>query len=156
MPSPRLAALVFAGLTALVCLFQLALALGAPWGEFAMGGAFPGAFPPAMRVAALAQIVVLVVVTLVMLSRAGVMLPAWARAARWLAWIIAALLGVGVVLNLITPSAMERAIWGPVSAVTVSNSAIVSERICATGFTASMRPATWPDSAIAASMSPPK
>jgi len=37
-----------------------------------------------------------------------------------------------------------------------SNSAIVSERICATGLTESMRPATWPLNAIDASISPPK
>ena len=115
MISPKLAARIFGGLIAIVALFQLALALGAPWGEFAMGGAFPGVFPPAMRVAALVQIVVLGAVALIVCVRAGLVLPRWREAARWLTWAIVALLAVGVVLNLITPSGMERLIWAPVA-----------------------------------------
>jgi hypothetical protein len=114
--APRPAALIFAVLTAGVMLFQLALALGAPWGAYAMGGAFPGVFPPAMRVAALVQIAVLGVVALVILARAGLILPAWRRASRWLAWVVVGLLAVGTILNLITPSRMERLIWAPVAA----------------------------------------
>lgn len=38
-----------------VAAFQLALALGAPWGTYVMGGTFPGSFPPAMRAAARRQ-----------------------------------------------------------------------------------------------------
>jgi hypothetical protein len=110
----RGAAWVFCALTGLVCLFQLALALGAPWGAYAMGGAFPGAFPPAMRIAAVVQAVVLAGVALVVLSRAGLALARWGRTARWLIWVVVALLGVSVVLNLITPSGGERMIWAPV------------------------------------------
>ena len=117
MPSARAAAIVFAALTAVVCAFQLALAAGAPWGEFAMGGAFPGVMPTPMRIAALVQVAVLAAVALAVLSRAGLVLPAWRRPARWLTLGIAALLGVGVVLNLITPSPTERLIWAPVAAV---------------------------------------
>jgi len=113
--TPRLAAWIFTGLLAVVALFQLALALGAPWGGLAMGGAFPGTFPPAMRVAALVQIAVLGGVALVVLARAGLTLPAWRPASRWLIWIVVGLLGVGVILNLITPSRMERLIWAPVA-----------------------------------------
>jgi len=40
-----------------VVLFQLALALGAPWGAMAMGGKFPVRLPSTMRIAALAQAV---------------------------------------------------------------------------------------------------
>jgi hypothetical protein len=115
--APRLAARAFAVLMGVVVLFQLALALGAPWGGLAMGGAFPGAYPPAMRVAALAQIVVLVVIGLVVLARAGLVLPRWRPAARWLVWIVVGLTAVGVVLNLITPSPLERLIWAPVTAL---------------------------------------
>jgi hypothetical protein len=109
-----MAALLFAGFTGVVVAFQLALALGAPWGAAAMGGAFPGAYPPVMRVAAVVQAMVLVLIAAIVLSRAGVMLPAWRRAARWLCWPLVAFLGVGVVLNLITPSGVERLIWAPV------------------------------------------
>jgi len=113
--SAKPAAWVFAALTAVVMLFQLALAVGAPWGEFAMGGAFPGVYPPAMRIAALVQMAVLGVVGLIVCVRAGLVLPRWQAVARWPAWLVVALLGVGVVLNLITPSGMERLIWAPVA-----------------------------------------
>lgn len=115
MITVRLAARLYAVLIALVAAFQLALALGAPWGRFAMGGAFPGVFPPAMRVAALVQIALLVATALVMLSRAGLALPRWRRASRPLAWVVVGLLAVEVVLNLITPSGVERLVWAPVS-----------------------------------------
>jgi len=117
VPGAALAARVFAGLTGVVILFQLALAAGAPWGSYAMGGAFPGTYPPAMRVAALAQVAILGGVALIVLARAGLVLAGWRRASRWMAWAVVGLLAVGVVLNLITPSGMERLIWAPVAVV---------------------------------------
>ena len=63
---------------------RLALAAGAPWGEFAMGGAYPGQFPPELHVAAVVQAVVLALLALVILARAGIALPKWRRASRWL------------------------------------------------------------------------
>ena len=42
----RTAAIVYAATAAGVVAFQVALAAGMPWGEYAMGGAFPGQFPP--------------------------------------------------------------------------------------------------------------
>ncbi|HEY0650290.1 hypothetical protein [Phenylobacterium sp.] len=115
MPGAGGAAKVFAGLTAVVILFQLALAAGAPWGAYAMGGAFPGTYPPAMRVAAVVQAAILAGVAAIVLARGGVAFPTWRP--RLLAWAVVALLAVGVVLNLITPSGMERLIWAPVAAL---------------------------------------
>ena len=115
MLRPRIAALVFSGLIAIVSAFQLALALGAPWGQFAMGGAFPGVFPPAMRVAALVQMGILALIALLVLARAKVLLPGWHLVSRRVIWAVVPLLGVGVVLNLLTPSVMERLIWAPVA-----------------------------------------
>ena len=66
-----LAALVHLVATAIVVSFQLLLALGAPWGEYTMGGRFPGRFPPRMRVLAVVQAVVLSLLALVVLSAAG-------------------------------------------------------------------------------------
>ncbi len=112
--SPRTAAKAFAGLTALVVVFQVCLAFGAPWGEVAMGGTFPGRFPPPMRAMALLQALMLIGVAVIVLSRAQVVLAGW-RAARWLAWGAVGLSGVALILNLITPSALERLIWAPVA-----------------------------------------
>ena len=40
------AALLYAAISVGVVAFQIALAAGAPWGAYAVGGAFPGQFPP--------------------------------------------------------------------------------------------------------------
>lgn len=109
------AARAFTALVAVVCAFQLALVLGAPWGEFAMGGASPGAYPMAMRVAAGVQIIVLGAVALIILCRAGLALARLRPIARWACWGVVVLLGASVVLNLITPSSLERLIWAPVA-----------------------------------------
>jgi hypothetical protein len=97
--------------------FQLALALGAPWGRAAYGGQHPAAVPTRLRVASAVATVVWAVVALVVARRAG--LPVWAPLPdAWLSaavWVVAALGLVAIVLNAITPSRIERLIWLPVS-----------------------------------------
>lgn len=122
----RAAAFVYAVVAAGVVAFQLALALGAPWGAFAMGGAFPGALPTSLRIAALVQAVLIALTAAVVLARAGIVLPGWSRASRWLAWAVVGIMAVSLVLNLITPSAGERAIWAPVAALLLASSAAVA------------------------------
>ncbi len=51
----RASAILNAVVTAGAVAFQLALSAGVPWGEYAMGGAYPGQYPPGLRVAALLQ-----------------------------------------------------------------------------------------------------
>ena len=122
------AAWLFTIATSVVVLFQLALAAGAPWGEWAMGGAYPGQFPPSLRVAAVVQAALLVGMALVVLTRAGLFTPRWARHARWLIWVGVAYGVIGLILNLITPSAGERAIWAPVAFVLLVSSLVVASR----------------------------
>ncbi len=122
----RIAALLYTFVTAGIIVFQIALAAGAPWGAYAMGGAYPGQFPPAMRIAALVQGVLLGSMAAIVLVRAGLILPRWTRAARWLVWCVVGLTAVSFVLNLITPSAGERALWAPVAAVLLLSSATVA------------------------------
>lgn len=81
-----LAAIVYAVATAGVVAFQIALAAGAPWGAYAMGGALPGSFPTPMRVAALVQGILLAFLAVVALSRAGAVWPSLAAAVPWLIW----------------------------------------------------------------------
>jgi len=109
------AAIAYAIIMASVVAFQLALALGAPWGSYAMGGKLPGKYSPAMRFAAVVQAVILALIAAVVLSRVGLLLPQWSSVTAWLMWVVVAFGVVSFVLNLITPSAGERRIWAPVT-----------------------------------------
>jgi hypothetical protein len=126
MTLKRIAALAYAIISFGVVAFQLALAAGAPWGEFAMGGANPGQFPPALRVAAVIQAAVLVALAVVVLARAGIILPGLSRVSRWLIWFVVAFAALSLLLNLITPSAGERAIWAPVAFLLLLSSSLVA------------------------------
>ena len=128
------AAVVVAALLAVVALFQVALACGAPWGAaaYSAGQWHPGdpVLPVHLRVvSATVQPVSYVLVALVILRRAGFSrvwapLPdSWLPAAVW------ALVGVWVascVMNAITPSALERAIWLPVVFVVLAATTTVA------------------------------
>ena len=111
----RLAAKLFGVLTALAVAFQLALAAGAPWGRLAMSGRFPGTLPAPMRAAAVVQALVLVVVALIVAARAHLLFPRWYGASRKLVWVVVGFSLVSVVLNAMTPSPLERAVWLPVT-----------------------------------------
>ena len=120
------AAIVFAAAAAGVVAFQLALALGAPWGRYAMGGAFPGRFPPPMRIAAVVQAVLIGLLALAVLSTAGLALPELAFAFPWLIWVAVVVSAVALVMNAISRSAGERRIWVPVAAALLISSVLVA------------------------------
>ena len=122
----RAAALVYTVLSAGVIVFQIALALGAPWGEYAMGGAFPGQFPSEMRIGAVIQAILLAGFAIIVLTRAGMILTKWARTSKWLIWIVVAFATLSFILNLITPSAGERAIWAPIAFLLMITCGIVA------------------------------
>ena len=120
------AAVLFAIAVAGVVAFQLGLALGAPWGAYSMGGRYPGRFPPAMRIAAVVQAVVLALLALVVLSAAGLVMPSVADALPWAMWLAVGFSAVSLVLNLVTPSAVERRLWAPVGAILLLTSLAVA------------------------------
>lgn len=126
MKLKRAAALLFSAVSIGVVAFQVALAAGAPWGAYAMGGAFPGTFPVTLRIAALAQAVLIAGMAAVVLSLAGLVGSAWSGVTRWLVWWVVALEAVSLVLNLITQSAGERAIWAPVALLLLASSTVVA------------------------------
>jgi hypothetical protein len=109
------ALIVFAGLVG----FQLALAAGAPWGRAAYGGQAPGVLPVRLRVSSVVAAVVWTEVALMVARHGGV--PVWAPIPdAWLPvaiWVVVGLLALAVVLNTITRSVVERAIWLPVTIV---------------------------------------
>ena len=117
MIDPTISAYIFSALTAVVVLFQFALALGAPWGEMAMGGKFPGRYPPRMRVAALVKMVPFTLILLVVLTRAGLVFDEYFELSKSVIWFVVACMALGAVLNIITPSKKERMLWAPVAVV---------------------------------------
>ena len=125
MDLATLAALVYLAATLVVVGFQLALALGAPWGAYAMGGRFPGRFPPSMRLLAVVQAVVLGLLALVVLASAGLIsigLTEW----PWLIWLAVAVSAVSVVMNAASRSPAERRLWVPVGLVMLASSLVVA------------------------------
>lgn len=108
-------AVLYAVLTGIAVLFQLGLAAGLPWGSLAMGGRFPGRFPPAMRLAALVQGGVLTGLALIVLSRAGLLLPGWEVFTGTGIWIAVGVSALSALMNFITPNAGERRLWAPVA-----------------------------------------
>lgn len=126
MDISKAAALLYATVSAGVVAFQIALALGAPWGAYAMGGASPGQYPPAMRIAAIIQALLIAGMAAVILARAGLVLPGWSRVSHWLVWIVVVLTAFSLFLNLITPSAGERAIWAPTLGLLLISSLVVA------------------------------
>jgi hypothetical protein len=122
----RLATITYEIVSLGVIAFQIALAAGAPLGAYAMGGVYSGQFPPELRVAAVVQAVILALLALVVLSRAGLALPKLSKASRWLIWFVVAFSALSLFLNLITPSAIERMIWSPVALIMFVCSIIVA------------------------------
>lgn len=122
----QLAAIAYALVTAPVVGFQLALALGAPWGAYAMGGAFPGRMPPGLRVAAVIQAVILASLAAVVLADAGLMQISLPEDVPWLVWAPVAVSAVAVLLNASTRSRGERRIWLPVTLILLACSLVVA------------------------------
>ena len=126
MSAVSIAAVTFVLVTLGAIGFQVALALGAPWGAYAMGGKYPGRFPAPMRIAAAVQALILGGLAGIVLARAGLALAPWAPAASWLIWVAVAFSAVSLVLNSITTSKGERLVWVPVAIVMLTTSLTVA------------------------------
>ncbi|WP_342422120.1 hypothetical protein [Paenibacillus sp. FSL E2-0178] len=119
-------AVIFSALVSIVILFQAALAFGMPWGEFAMGGKFPGKLPAPMRAACLVQIAVLAFLALIVLSKSEIILPGWLEFAAVGIWFVVGFSVLSSILNIMTRSVRERRIWAPVSVMMLITSFIVA------------------------------
>ncbi|HWR84463.1 MAG TPA: hypothetical protein VN200_00570 [Rhodoglobus sp.] len=122
-----IAAVIDAVLIAVLVVFQLCLAAGAPWGRAAYGGA-RRVLPSRLRVSSAVAAVVWALVGFVVLRRAGfdVWAPLPDMALPIAVWVVVAVLVPGVVLNAITRSRVERAIWLPVTLVMLAATVAVA------------------------------
>lgn len=100
-----------------VASFQAALALGAPWGQAAWGGAHHR-LPKGLRVASGFAVIFWLAAALVVLARVGYgWSPIPVSMARWGTWVLFGLLVAGTLMNLASRSRLERRIQTPVAAI---------------------------------------
>ena len=113
----HIAALVGVTLFGLLAIFQAALLLGAPLGEFAWGGQ-QKKLDPNRRTGSAINIVLYGVFSLLLLARAGFIHSAPLEPILPFAlWMMVAFAAVGVFLNAITRSKKERAVMLPTAIV---------------------------------------
>lgn len=127
MPTmPTVATLVFLCLALMVCLFQAALVLGAPWGVRTLGGRWVGRLPVAGRIIAALSFLLMLAFALVVCARAGWVLADWRDTARLWIWIVVAYCALGTVANAATRSRQERRTWLPVVGLMLLSSLVVA------------------------------
>ncbi|SDB82592.1 hypothetical protein GA0111570_10420 [Raineyella antarctica] len=118
-------ALVLTGALVVLVLFQVALALGAPWGRFAWGGS-AGALPVGLRIVSAASALVYAVIAGLALDLAGALDLLPNKLSHVGIWVAADLLPLGVVLNALSRSRPQRLVMVPVSVVLVALTFVVA------------------------------
>ena len=110
------AAILAVALLGVIVVFQLALALGAPWGAAAWGGQNPGVLPTRLRIAsAIVAVVVYPLVIAQVLAAAGLIGDEWLPVdGTLIMWVLAGLLALGGLMNFASRSRPERT-WGAVA-----------------------------------------
>jgi hypothetical protein len=122
--SVQFAAVAAALLLGVISVFQVLLALGAPWGSAAYGGGAAGpdgVLPSGLRVASAVAAVILGVAAWVILVRADLVRrgPLSPRLVRWASWVIAAFMVLNTLSNLSSSSPVERWLLGGTTVVLV-------------------------------------
>jgi hypothetical protein len=111
------AAILFTALILLLAAFQLALAAGAPLGEYAWGGQRTGRLPARLRAGSAVSIVIYLFFALVVLDRAGLVDALPDGFSRVAIWVVFGILALGTVANLASRSRRERFVMTPVAAL---------------------------------------
>ena len=106
--------------------FQLALALGAPWGRFAWGGQHERELPRALRIASAASIALYALFAVLLLDRAALVdvLPDGVSSIG--TWVLVGYLALGVVMNGISRSRSERLVMTPTVVVLLVCAVVVA------------------------------
>jgi len=112
-PSRRRVASVAAAGILVVATFQVALAVGAPFGSAAFGGANAGTLPLDLRLVSGLAAVVWVLAALHALSRGGLTRRFPRLGNGRITWVLAGLTAVGALMNAASSSPWERFGWAP-------------------------------------------
>lgn len=145
----RAAALAGALPLAAVAAFQVALWLGAPYGDAVLGGRAPtvdGVLTAPYRWAALGQGGALLAMAWALLARGGLTrLPGLGdRGLRRAAWTIAAFMALNTAANLSSPHPLERWIGAATLTVALASTALASAALTNTALAATDEPSQTP------------
>lgn len=119
------AAYIFLFVIALLALFQIALAAGAPWGRFAWGGA-QAKLPVALRIGSVVSLLIYSACAAIVADRAGLVDVMGDDVSSVGAWVVAGFLSLGVVMNAISRSKPERFAMTPVALVLAASAYVVA------------------------------
>jgi hypothetical protein len=109
-----------------IAIFQAALALGAPLGRAAWGGAV-ATLPSRLRRASAASAVIWLAAAVLILERAEIeIVPLPASVTSVGAWVLVVLSALGAVVNFASSSPWERFGWGPLALVLALLSLVVA------------------------------
>ena len=97
----------------IVAIFQIALALGAPWGEYAYGGTKTGKLPIGFRINSVVAVFVMLGISGHYLAQLGVFEPILDSAGNAVVnWVLVGFTGLAALANNATRSKKERMVWG--------------------------------------------
>ena len=119
------AAIVLTVLLVVLAGFQLALALGAPLGHFAWGGAHR-VLPPKLRIGSLVSIVIYALIVVIALDRSGVIDVVPDPVSTVGMWVVFGYFVLGIPLNAISRSKPERFTMTPIVLVLAVLSLLVA------------------------------
>lgn len=119
------AAWVFAVVSVALCVFQLALAAGAPLGRFAWGGAHEK-LPAGFRIGSLVSLLIYGACAAIILDRAGLVEAVADDVSRTGAFVVAGFFSLGVAMNAISRSKPERFTMTPVALVLAGTAWVVA------------------------------
>lgn len=111
-----IAAIISTVLLALLALFQIALAAGAPLGHFAWGGQHR-VLPASLRMSSTMSVLIYAIIAALQLDRGGVIEVVPDVFSVVACWFFVAYFALGIVLNAISRSRPERLTMTPVVAV---------------------------------------
>jgi hypothetical protein len=96
-----------------IALFQLAIVLGAPLGEYAFGGQNSGVLPLSLRVASFFSFVLALVIAGHYLAQLGVLNPLLGADLNSIVnWLLVGFAALAALMNNITRSEKEKRLWG--------------------------------------------
>jgi hypothetical protein len=114
LPAPTAAILAAAGFL-VIAVFQFALAVGAPLGRAAWGGANER-LPKRLRIGSAVAVAIWLFAALIVLARGGSpVVPLPVTLAEWGIWVLVGLSLVGAIVNFASSSPWERFGWGPLA-----------------------------------------